>query len=729
MSFHSLLEISRIPSGRNTHIFTVLLSVIIGSTHAQWQESSGTLQSNFGPGAIGYSSSTRTIWLLGGFETLIRQIDVATETTAPSSTTFASPVDQLYGYAQFWTSVDHYVYMIDPYEARTFIRFDVDTGTADVNYSSIQIPYYAQRCYGGPYEDFSFHSCLTSINVGAVDYLVVIGGANNGGDDACGGWSKPRDNTQILSLADFQWKTSANPRLSVPRRSSACVTHQNSNTIYVIGGISCSGDPCYQTVWLNTVQFLTINDMSDIQSCVWNTLSDTLSSVMPAYEQPMLEKDTDGPRALVVGTEIFVFFGWFKIDVIDTSTKSISTRGQLPADGYNSAFIIAEDKIWMVRDNTWWTLYIGPTQQPTSAPTRPPTTLSSEPTHVPTRPPTTATPTQSPTTGTPTQTPSRTPTVSTRTPTQTPSETPTVSPSTNPTTGIPTQAPSDAPTTATPTKTPSTVPSKTPSIVPSKTPTTSPSTETPTKTPSINPSKTPTKTPSTIPSKTPSQNPSTALPSASPSTPAPSSSPVTGTPSQNPSESPVTTRFPSDTPSIAPIDVFSSTNRDSDQSANGVDDEEQLAYGVGLISAVVGFAICALCGQRVYKQRHEIDDEEGTLAAHVADIETNEHADTDEKHDIYTKQVEEWNVDDVYTWLSTVSDGDLTDLAGKFKAARIRGIILDTLRDEHLDEFDVKFGEKMEFNLVREDLFARYRKQNEDTEEPGHGSETMHVTQ
>eukprot|EP01083_Nonionella_stella_P101614 288219_1 len=719
--------VSRISLGCNTNLFTILLTIIIQSTHSRtyfnWQESSDTLSSNFGPGAIGYSSSTGTIWLLGGYSTRISEIDAATETITSSTYFPYDPVEYLYGYGQFWTSVDHYVYMIDPYEARTFIRFDVDTGTPDIDYNGIKIPKYAPECNQGPYDFVAYHSCLTSINVDAVDYLVVIGGAINGrANEQCGGTFRSRNNTQILSLTDFQWKTSANPRLSVPRRSSACVTHQNSNTIYVIGGVSDDG--CCNVALLDTVQTLTINDMSTITSHSWGTLGDKLSSGMPLNSV----YPTDGPRALVYETDILVF--WERdINVIDTSTGSISIQGTLPVDGYNSAVVIAEGKIWMVRDNTWWTLYIGPTQQPTSAPTRPPTTLSSEPTHVPTRPPTTATPTQSPTTGTPTQTPSRTPTVSTRTPTQTPSETPTVSPSTNPTTGIPTQAPSDAPTTATPTKTPSTVPSKTPSIVPSKTPTTSPSTETPTKTPSINPSKTPTKTPSTIPSKTPSQNPSTALPSASPSTPAPSSSPVTGTPSQNPSESPVTTRFPSDTPSIAPIDVFSSTNRDSDQSANGVDDEEQLAYGVGLISAVVGFAICALCGQRVYKQRHEIDDEEGTLAAHVADIETNEHADTDEKHDIYTKQVEEWNVDDVYTWLSTVSDGDLTDLAGKFKAARIRGIILDTLRDEHLDEFDVKFGEKMEFNLVREDLFARYRKQNEDTEEPGHGSETMHVTQ
>eukprot|EP01083_Nonionella_stella_P025088 69109_1 len=185
--------VPRISSGRNTNLFTMLLSIIIGSAHAQWQESSGTLQSPFRLGAIGYSSLTGTIWLLGGrgptdpYSTLIRQIDVATETTTPSSTYFPSPVDQLYGYAQFWTSVDHYVYMIDPYEARTFIRFDVDTGTQDIHYNGINISYYAPRCWDGPYEDFSFYSCLTSINVDAVDYLVVIGGALSGGDnDPCG---------------------------------------------------------------------------------------------------------------------------------------------------------------------------------------------------------------------------------------------------------------------------------------------------------------------------------------------------------------------------------------------------------------------------------------------------------------------------------------------------------------------------------------------------------------
>eukprot|EP01083_Nonionella_stella_P043820 118259_1 len=671
-----------ISSGYNINLFTILLSIIIGSTHAQkydnWQESSDTLSYSSTAGAIGYSSTTGTIWLFGGSSTTkIRQIDAVAETATSYSAYFPSPgppyVDYLYGWAQFWTSVDNYVYMIDPNEARTFLRFDVDTGTAETNYNSIKIPKYAPECHNGPYgnlpySDYPFHSCLTSINVDAVDYLVVIGGAFN---DGCGGGFGYRDNTQILSLVDFEWKTSARPKLSSGRRSSACVTHQSSNTIYVIGGISSNG--CCEMLFLDTVQTLTINDMSTITSHSWGTLGDKLSSGMPLNSV----YPTDGPRALVYETDILVF--WERdINVIDTSTGSISIQGTLPVDGYNSAVVIAEGKIWMVRDNKWWTLPIGPTRQPTPAPTRAPTTQTSEPTRVPTRPPTTAAPTQTPTTGTPTQNPSESPTASTRTPTQTPSKTPTdlpttASPSTTPITGTPTQNPSDTPTTETPTKTPSTVPSKTPSIVPSKTPTTSPSTETPTKTPSINPSKTPTKTPSTIPSKTPSQNPSTALPSASPSTPAPSSSPVTGTPSQNPSESPVTTRFPSDTPSIAPIDVFSSTNRDSDQSANGVDDEEQLAYGVGLISAVVGFAICALCGQRVYKRM--IKDDEDNLVKHVTDMffKTTPDGNTDDKRDIYTKEVEEWTVNDVYTWLSTASDGALAELAKKFKASRIRG--------------------------------------------------------
>eukprot|EP01083_Nonionella_stella_P101616 288221_1 len=754
-----------ISSGYNINLFTILLSIIIGSTHAQkydnWQESSDTLSYSSTAGAIGYSSTTGTIWLFGGSSTTkIRQIDAVAETATLYSAYFPSPpyVDYLYGWAQFWTSVDNYVYMIDPNEARTFLRFDVDTGTAETNYNSIKIPKYAPECYNGPYGylpdfDYPFHSCLTSINVDAVDYLVVIGGAFN---DGCGGGFGYRDNTQILSLVDFEWKTSARPKLSSGRRSSACVTHQSSNTIYVIGGISSNG--CCEMLFLDTVQTLTINDMSTITSHSWGTLGDKLSSGMPLNSV----YPTDGPRALVYETDILVF--WERdINVIDTSTGSISIQGTLPVDGYNSAVVIAEGKIWMVRGNKWWTLPIGPTRQPTPAPTRAPTTQTSEPTRVPTRPPTTAAPTQTPTTGTPTQTPSKTPTnvpttvspskaPTTETPTHTPSDVPSKTPS---------QSPTDVPTTVSPSKTPSVTPSKTPSqsptdvpttVSPSKTPSVTPS-KTPSQSPTDVPTETPTKTPSVTPSKTPSQSPNTASPSASPTTPtpsvspvteAPSASPVTGAPSKNPtsatvgpSESPITyipTRFPSDTPSVAPIDtftstVFTSTNGDSDRSVIELDDNEQLAYGIGLTSAVIVVAVCALCGQRVYKQRHEIDDEEGTLAAHVADIETNEHADTDEKHDIYTKQVEEWNVDDVYTWLSTVSDGDLTDLAGKFKAARIRGIILDTLRDEHLDEFDVKFGEKMEFNLVREDLFARYRKQNEDTEEPGHGSETMHVTQ
>eukprot|EP01083_Nonionella_stella_P241594 843540_1 len=110
-----------ISSGYNINLFTILLSIIIGSTHAQkydnWQESSDTLASNFGPGAIGYSSSTGTIWLLGGDSARITEIDAATETISSSTYFPYPPVDNLWGYGQFWTSVDHYVYMIDPYEA------------------------------------------------------------------------------------------------------------------------------------------------------------------------------------------------------------------------------------------------------------------------------------------------------------------------------------------------------------------------------------------------------------------------------------------------------------------------------------------------------------------------------------------------------------------------------------------------------------------------------------
>eukprot|EP01083_Nonionella_stella_P174384 604333_1 len=109
----------RISLGCNTNLFTILLTIIIESIHARtyfnWQESSDTLSSNFGPGAIGYSSSTGTIWLLGGDSTRIREIDAVTETITSSSAYFPyPPVDYLYGWAQFWTSVDNYVYMIDP---------------------------------------------------------------------------------------------------------------------------------------------------------------------------------------------------------------------------------------------------------------------------------------------------------------------------------------------------------------------------------------------------------------------------------------------------------------------------------------------------------------------------------------------------------------------------------------------------------------------------------------
>eukprot|EP01084_Bolivina_argentea_P125124 221722_1 len=69
------------------------------------------------------------------------------------------------------------------------------------------------------------------------------------------------------------------------------------------------------------------------------------------------------------------------------------------------------------------------------------------------------------------------------------------------------------------------------------------------------------------------------------------------------------------------------------------------------------------------------------------------------------KHVFSWDVNDVFSWLSTTHDGSLYELATKFKQAQVRGCTLNYIRNKELIAWNVSLKDRLLFNKVRGALF------------------------
>mmetsp|Transcript_71587 Transcript_71587/g.64266 ORF Transcript_71587/g.64266 Transcript_71587/m.64266 type:complete len:598 (-) Transcript_71587:243-2036(-) len=70
--------------------------------------------------------------------------------------------------------------------------------------------------------------------------------------------------------------------------------------------------------------------------------------------------------------------------------------------------------------------------------------------------------------------------------------------------------------------------------------------------------------------------------------------------------------------------------------------------------------------------------------------------------------IEQWSANRVYQWLSTIENGDLQELAIKFRNERIKGKVLENVSDSQLKEMGVRMGDQLLFKQARKALFAKY---------------------
>eukprot|EP01083_Nonionella_stella_P171094 583626_1 len=333
-----------------------------------------------------------------------------------------------------------------------------------------------------------------------------------------------------------------------------------------------------------------------------------------------------------------------------------------------------------------------PTLMPSVSPSRIPTTAvptgdSNEPTATPS-----SMPSKAPTLN-PTFDPSAAPSTASVDPTATPSYDPTIGPTTEPTndpTVEPTTAPSPMPTHPSPAPT---LPTLMPSVAPSRVPTSA--------APTVD-SNEPTATPTNDPTVEP-----TTAPSPMPTHPSPAPTERTSDPSITPTES---TSDPSITPTIQPTANPFVATFDTENTANPFADNTN--DGDSLVSVLILVAVICLSTffvffvvKCIYDRVKALKGSEEHIAAEMNETTDDIRIDPD---NLFRKPLEQWEEDDVYMWLLMVNKGTLKGLAEILKAQRIKGSHLEAITEEMLKEFGIALGDRMEFDMVRGELFALY---------------------
>eukprot|EP01084_Bolivina_argentea_P292548 502967_1 len=294
----------------------------------------------------------------------------------------------LYGLGQYWTQIDHKLYMINP-KHNIFALFDLKTKSFINNWNDVAIP--------SVVED---EACLASVP----DYLFVLGGFvfKVGSINA----------VQILQISTLLW-LSETPSLRTKRRAMSCIVHEYTSQLFVMGGEGTSGK-------LATIEKLNIVDIPTLNQ--WE------------YNNNNLLSGCSGSRAVVFDDYIWVVGGFYSSNGQLTSVQKINViTGDVSSDqnliwSVGFASVVMVDRVIYVFNGHDGDIYDGHGhryhgwkrsyqyyQLPTVAPTSTPTPSPSHPTMKPTLSPTCS------------------PTNISESPSNTPSNIPTFSPSFTPT--------------------------------------------------------------------------------------------------------------------------------------------------------------------------------------------------------------------------------------------------------------------------------------------------------
>eukprot|EP01083_Nonionella_stella_P212416 767129_1 len=253
--------------------------------------------------AVGAFNSS--IWILGGAGGPIQnkqlieyQIDQNTFTAHNAS----ALSEAAYGRGQFYTQIDHSLFMIHPY-GDSISHYNMATNTFTSGWSNVAIPI-----------NVASAACLTA----STDSLYVVGGGSE---------SSPINNIQILSLSTHEWLSDTLPMLT-NRAFLSCIIHPSSpSLLFAIGGYDGSNHS-------NTIEQI------DIDSNV-------------SHYTESLTVTADRTRSVIYGESIWIIGGfgdrgyYDTVHILDPLLGKISLRSQaLPIAIYGVAAITVNSAIF-----------------------------------------------------------------------------------------------------------------------------------------------------------------------------------------------------------------------------------------------------------------------------------------------------------------------------------------------------------------------------------------------
>ena len=268
--------------------------------------------------ASAYDENKGIIWLLGGQNDEGQQLisyNVQESTfTDYGETNLTSYVK---GDGQYYTQIGNTLWIIH-YSGQFFSRFDLDTIFFE-DYSSVPIPI-----------SVGDNACLASFILDNHDFLVVVGGydAQNSNIDAI-------DDVQILNLTSSVWISNVT-KMQEKRRNFACIIYDM--VLYAIGGYDYFNGPNK-----NTIEYLNIGDLNNIQSEQWNYTPNNLSQPIKQNKAVIYETDIiviSGQNAEAIKSKVS------DIHIIDTMTKEVRVEGSLDCASDDGTAIVAYPLIY-----------------------------------------------------------------------------------------------------------------------------------------------------------------------------------------------------------------------------------------------------------------------------------------------------------------------------------------------------------------------------------------------
>jgi len=320
---------------------------------------------------VGYSESTDTVWLLGGYYNPRQLLSFN-----PSSNSFADYGSNALSHdaralAQSFAQLNEFVYYVE-YGGNVLRKFNVDLGTEDAFTATI----------ADGAQTYSWTSmCLAALDVDG-GYLFVVGGrASSFGSSLA--------KTFILNLSSNEWF--AGQSLNVARRNHACAFDSTQSALFAIGGYDGDG-------YLDSVEMLNVENIANVENSEWVLLTDTLQTEGLSN----LRAVSHGPNILTVGG----YDGEYVqvMNVIDTVELGISQSGSLDIGLDGIAPVVVDSTAYCFGgwddSNSFdsWRFLPLPTPSPTLSPSSPTEQPNASPSHGPTTAQPTAQPTANPTT-------------------------------------------------------------------------------------------------------------------------------------------------------------------------------------------------------------------------------------------------------------------------------------------------------------------------------------------